>query len=247
MRPSPAFGVVVAATVLGIWLCVALPIDGGVAAFVFVLSGWVLSLILHEFAHAVTAWRGGDHSVVARGYLTLDPRLYANPLTSIVLPLLFVVLGGFGLPGGAVWINQGALRSPLVRSLVSLAGPITNLVLAAVCLVPVANGSLDSVGSPVLTQAVAFLGFLQVTAFILNMLPIPGLDGYGAIEPFLPAGVRSLLAPVRTWGLLALFGVLWYVEPANRLFWDSVLGLVEWFSVDPRLAIDGLDLFRFWT
>ncbi len=238
--------IVVAATILGLWLCVALPIDAGLATFFFVLSGWILSLILHEFAHAFTAWRGGDQSVVAKGYLRLDPRRYANPVTSIALPLLFVILGGFGLPGGAVWINTRALRSPAIRSLVSLAGPATNLALAAACLVPLAAGTIDVEARPVLAEAVAFLGFLQITAFVLNMLPVPGLDGYGAIEPFLPQGFRELMAPVRQWGLLLLFGVLWYVDGASRIFWDTILWLVEWFSVDPDLAIDGLDRFRFW-
>ena len=50
----------------------------------------------------------------------------------------------------------------------------------------------------------AFLGFLQVAALVLNLLPIPGLDGFGAIEPYLPRSVLIALAPVRRWGLLVL-------------------------------------------
>ena len=70
--------------------------------FVFVVFGWLVSLCLHEFGHAYTAWRYGDQDVEVRGYLTLNPLKYANPLLSLGVPLLFIALGGIGLPGGAV-------------------------------------------------------------------------------------------------------------------------------------------------
>lgn len=247
VRPSPLFLLVLAATAFGAWLCVARPISDGVAVFVFVLAGWVLSLILHEFAHAYTAWRGGDLSVASKGYLSLDPRRYTDPLTSIALPLLFLVIGGIGLPGGAVWINRRALRSPLTVSLVSLAGPATNLIFAAACLIPLSNGLVDEADYPVLVQALAFLGFLQIVAFVLNMLPVPGLDGYGALEPHLPRQLRELLAPLSRWGILILIGVLFYVDPARRAFWDAILAIMDAFSVSSDLALDGWDLFRFWN
>jgi len=246
VRPSPLFLVVVAATVLGAWLCITLPIADGIAVFIFVLAGWILSLVLHEFAHAFTAWRGGDYSVASKGYLTLDPRHYTDPLTSIVLPLLVLVIGGIGLPGGAVWINRSLLRSPAIASLVSLAGPLMNLLFSAVCLIPLSSGLITAAEYPVFAPALAFLGFLQIVAFVLNMLPVPGLDGYGAIEPFLPYDLRQLLAPVSRWGILILIGVLFYVPTARNLFWDTILALLGVFSVDRGLALDGWDLFRFW-
>ena len=73
--------------------------------FIFVIAGWLVSLCLHEFAHAFTAWRFGDHDVAVRGYLTLNPLKYSNPLLSLGLPLLFIALGGIGLPGGAVYVR----------------------------------------------------------------------------------------------------------------------------------------------
>ena len=76
-----------------------------VGVFIFVIAGWMVSLCLHEFGHAFTAWRFGDHDVAVRGYLTLNPFKYSNPMLSMVLPLLFIALGGIGLPGGAVWVR----------------------------------------------------------------------------------------------------------------------------------------------
>jgi hypothetical protein len=71
-----------------------------------VLGGWAVALCLHEFGHAVTAYRGGDRLVRAKGYLTLDIRRYTDPVMSLLLPLVLLALGGIPPPGGAVWINQ---------------------------------------------------------------------------------------------------------------------------------------------
>lgn len=245
VRPSPVFALVVAAVGLGGWLCVNRAVDDGVAVFIFVFAGWILSLILHEFAHAYVAWRGGDTSIPHKGYLTLDPRLYADPVTSIALPLLFLVIGGIGLPGGAVWIDRQALRTPAIATLVSLAGPITNLGFAAVCLLPISTGVVDG-SAPVLLAALAFLGFLQIVAFVLNLLPVPGLDGFGALEPHLSHSIRATVAPARRWGMLVLIGVLFYVDPVRDLFWDTILGIVGGFGVDSGLVGEGWRLFRFW-
>ena len=74
--------------------------------FLLVVAGWVVTLCLHEFAHAYMAWRHGDHDVEVRGYLTLNPLKYSHPLLSIGLPVLFIALGGIGLPGGAVYLQH---------------------------------------------------------------------------------------------------------------------------------------------
>ncbi|ETZ91370.1 peptidase, M50B family protein [Mycobacteroides abscessus MAB_030201_1075] len=78
-----------------------------------------MSLCLHEFGHAYTAWRFGDTQ--ARGYLTLNPLQYTDPVLSIALPLVFIALGGIGLPGGGVRAPAGMTNRQ--RTIVSLAGP----------------------------------------------------------------------------------------------------------------------------
>ncbi len=246
VRPSPIFLAVVAVTGIGVWLTTTDTVSDGISVFVMVAAGWLLSLIFHEFAHAWVAWKGGDHSVAAKGYLSLDPRKYTDPVTSLGIPILLVLAGGIGLPGGAVWINRGALRSPATASLVSLAGPATNLVFAAVCLLPISSGLVDPERHTVLAAGLAFLGFLQVTAFVLNMLPIPGLDGFGAIEPYLSRSVLTALLPIRRYSLMAVFFLLWFVEPARTAFWNLVRSVLGAFGVDDRLFPIGLDLFQFW-
>ena len=95
--------------------------------FAFIIGGWLVSLCLHEFGHAVTAFWGGDESVESKGYLTLNPLKYTHPIISIVIPLVMLLMGGIAFPGGAVYINIHALRKPNYRSLVSAAGPLANL------------------------------------------------------------------------------------------------------------------------
>ena len=87
VRPSPIFLALVAITALGgvlAWLAAATVRPMAyVGVFIFVIAGWLVSLCLHEFAHAFTAWRFGDHDVEVRGYLTLNPLKYSHPLLSL--------------------------------------------------------------------------------------------------------------------------------------------------------------------
>ena len=78
--------------------------------FIIVTVLWIFSVCIHEFGHAIVAYWGGDHTVKDKGYLTLNPLRYANPVMSLLIPLVFLAMGGIGFPGGAVYINTQALR-----------------------------------------------------------------------------------------------------------------------------------------
>jgi Zn-dependent protease len=244
-RPSWIFLAMVGLTIFGGAMAWYGTVNVGLAVFVFVVAGWVVSLCLHEYGHALTAFRGGDHSVASRGYLTLNPLKYAHPILSIVLPLLFLVLGGIGLPGGAVWIDRHAIRNKVTNSLISLIGPGMNLVLALLLCVPFGL-DLDTAARPQFWAGVAFLAFLQLTAGILNLVPIPGLDGGNAIRPWLtdPWDRRfDLFAP---YGMLILFALLW--EPRVRyIFFGFVEFISSLIGLDFDLAMYGLNVFRFWS
>ncbi|CCH34846.1 Peptidase, M50 family [Saccharothrix espanaensis DSM 44229] len=244
MRPSPLFLSLLAVTVAGAVLTLfddstPLVTTGTV---LLVLGGWAVSLCLHEFGHAIVAYRGGDHAVKAKGYLTLDIRRYTDPIMSIVLPLVLLAFGGIPLPGGAVWINHHALRNKRVESLVSLAGPLSNLVLGALLSLSVLL--FDPPAG--LAEALSYLALLQVFAFVLNILPIPGLDGWGVIEPFMSYQAQQFGAKARPWAPLVLFAVLIGFPTIARVFFqlaDAAFGLV---GGDPWLAGFGQDTFMFW-
>ena len=247
VRPSPIFLALVAITVLGgvlAWLAAATVRPMAyVGVFIFVIAGWLVSLCLHEFAHAFLAWRFGDHDVAVRGYLTLNPLKYSHPLLSLGLPVLFIALGGIGLPGGAVYVRTSWMTKRQ-KTLVSLAGPVMNILFAVLLLV--LTRLLYDPDHGVFWAGMAFLGFLQVTAAVLNLLPIPGLDGYGALEPHLSAQSRRALEPAKQWGLFILL-ILLLTPTLNQWFWDVVLWFFDFSDVDRYLVRQGGGLTRFWS
>lgn len=242
-RPSPIFFALLAVAAGG-GLLATLDSSTAVTAGVvlLVLAGWAVSLCLHEFGHAYTAYRSGDTSVLAKGYLTLDIRRYTDPVLSFVLPLLFLMIGGIPLPGGAVWINRGALRSRRAESMVSFAGPFANLAIGILLVLVVSTLDLPYG----LTIGLTYLAFIQVLAFLLNMLPIPGLDGFGAIEPYLSYDLRRVANQVRPWAPLAFFVVLISISTLSRAFFDVGFFLFDLIGGSEFDARVGADEFLFW-
>lgn len=242
---SPVFlGIAAVAAVSGWAVWTDFADRPGFATFLFVTAAWVVSLCLHEYAHARTALHSGDISIAAKGYLTLNPLRYTHALLSIVLPVLFVIMGGIGLPGGAVFIERGRIRGRWRHSLISAAGPLTNVLFAIVCTAPFWLDALDGVPAA-FRYALGFLALLQVTAAILNSVPVPGLDGYGVIEPWLSHAVRRQVEPFAPFGLIAVFALLW-VPGVNAAFFDMVDALLRSLGVSDFDSYCGLDAYRFW-
>lgn len=255
-RISPVFWVLLATLGSSGWALWSGYGNPGFGVFLFVVAGWMVSLCLHEYAHARTAMHGGDISIGGKGYLTLNPFKYANAVFSFVLPVIFVLLGGIGLPGGAVYIERHRIQGRWKHSLVSAAGPLVNVVCAAVLLIPLGAGWLDDPSVPAfyegheltvspLAAAFGFLGLLQVSAALLNLVPVPGLDGYGIVEPWLSLKTRRAVAPFAPYGMLAVFVVLWQSE-VNQWFFTLVYNIMGVFGVDGFYADLGHYLFQFW-
>jgi Zn-dependent protease len=211
--------------------------------FVIVLIGWVFSLCLHEFSHALVAYYGGDYTVREKGYLTFNPLKYTHPVYSLLLPLVFLVMGGIGLPGGAVYIERWRLKNRNWESAVSLAGPLSNALLALILGLILQIGSI---AASAVGPALAFLGLLQVSAVVLNLIPLPPFDGFGILEPHLPMETRMRLAETRGMLAFAVFFILWYVPIVNSLFWNLIFFLSKWVGVPLQLAGIGYSQFLFW-
>ncbi|MGW7365273.1 site-2 protease family protein [Streptomyces sp. NPDC054841] len=245
-RISPVFlGITAIMAVTGWAVWTGFAPNAGLAVFLFVTAAWIVSLCLHEYAHARTALHGGDLTIGAKGYLTLNPLKYTHALLSIVLPVIFVIMGGIGLPGGAVFIERHRIHGRWKHSLISAAGPLTNVLFAVVCTAPFWLDALD--GVPMAFRfALAFLALLQVTAAILNFLPVPGLDGYGVIEPWLSYKVRRQVEPFAPFGLLAVFGVL-FIPEVNHAFFDAIDAILRGLGVSEPETYCGYNLYRFWT
>ena len=211
--------------------------------FIVVIVGWIFSLCLHEFSHALIAYLGGDTSVREKGYLTFNPLKYTHPVYSIVLPVIFLLLGGIGLPGGAVYIETWRLRSKKWESAVSLAGPASNLVLAVFLAVFL---KLDLPSLSAIWPGLAFLALMQISALVLNLIPVPPFDGYHALAPFLNQQLRFNIDQYSNVIMLVLFVALWYVPFVNTFFWNVIFQISNWLEIPVILAIRGLDQFQFW-
>jgi Zn-dependent protease len=241
---SPIFGGIVAVAAIsgiGLWFDV-LPTLPWVLTIVFVVSGWITSLCIHEFGHALVAYLGGDRSVKASGYLDLNPIRYTNLLMSIVFPVVFLVLGGIALPGGAVYIDHAAIRSRAWDSLVSLAGPIGTLIcvvlFSAPFLVPGHDSWITSTNVE-FWAALAFLCFMEGVALLLNLLPIPGLDGFGILRPWLPYSVQALSVRYSQLAIIGLFVILWNVASARDAFYGLALDITNVLNIPTILIIAG--------
>ncbi|MUL39812.1 site-2 protease family protein [Streptomonospora sp. PA3] len=186
--------------------------------FVFILAGWIVSLALHEFGHAAVAYRFGDRSLRGSGYLRLNPFRFGELFANLLMPVAFLLLGGIGLPGPASYLDPAAVPSRARRSLIAAAGIAVNLVLAAaaaaavVILVP-AGMFTDNW----MLGGLMYLCYLNLTAALVNVLPIPGLDGFGVLAPYLPGTVAERVRPWALFGVIAVFAVLWVPQVNVRL------------------------------
>jgi Zn-dependent protease len=214
------------------------------ACFVIVVVCWVFSVCLHEFGHAWVAERGGDYTVREKGYLSMNPIHYTHPVTSFLLPILFMIMGGIGLPGGAVYIERHLLRSRAWNTWVSLAGPAMNLILVLIITLLLKLVFIPIYPNNEATYAMAFLLELQISAVLFNLIPIPPLDGFQALEPWLPDGWSESLGPLKQNGLFVLFLLFWYVKPLNQAFWLVVGTIMGALGINETLAMTGYEAFR---
>jgi Zn-dependent protease len=216
------------------------------ACFFIVLILWVFSVCLHEFGHAWVAMKGGDYTVREKGYLTLNPIRYTHPVYSIALPLLFLIMGGIGLPGGAVYIERHLLRSKQWDTLVSLGGPAMDVIFIAVIALLFKTGIIPPDPTLVGPIAMAFVLKLQICSVFFNLLPVPPLDGFQAIAPWMPPDARDRMYAMSNFTLLALFMILSYSATANLFFWGLVDLVSELLGVPSAWGWEGYRAFKFW-
>ena len=250
-RVSPVFLAIVAVAVTGgvaAWTGYG---DARFAVFVFVFGAYFAVLCLHEFGHAYAAHRAGDTEVAARGYLDLNPLRYLNPVLSIILPAIYLAIGGLPLPGGAVLVNRAAARKRWQASLISASGPLWNILFAGIAMAAVAIATptnLDLALSPhlVFWSGVSFFAYIQVAVAVLNLIPVPGLDGYGIIEPYLRYETRRALEPVRPYGILLVLLLLVAFPPVRDGFSNVINSILTTFSQPSGGPGQGQYEFMFW-
>ncbi len=139
----------------------------------------VLGITVHEFMHAYVAHRLGDDTARLLGRLSLNPMAHLDPFGTLLL-----VLAGFGY-GKPVPFNESRLRSAVGVTLVALAGPLSNLALAALFAIPLRFGSAEILGD-IYVQILYFVVLMNCILAIFNLVPIPPLDGSNVVYGLLP-------------------------------------------------------------
>lgn len=245
-KPSNLVGLAILASWVALGAALAFsPVATGPLVFAFVMVGWVLAVMLHEFCHAAVAYLAGDWTVKVKGYLSFDPRRYADLGTSLVIPLLALALGGIGFPGGAVYLRNDMMRSPAWRAAAALAGPGATLaILLALALV--LRVWMDVGAQGPLFPALTLLAYLQATALILNLLPIPGLDGFGAIRPFLPRRWAPHIHKLEKFAILALLAAIFLLPGAGQALFAAAADLTRALGLDAEALRWGWRAFHFW-
>lgn len=212
--------------------------------------GWIMSVVIHEFAHGIVAYFGGDYTIRERGGLTLNPLQYIDPFGSLILPAIIFLIGGVPLPGGVTYIRMDLLRSKLWESAVSAAGPISNVLIGLACLIPLLTGWVPIGDSPANSSAFAvFLGtmaLLQALAVMINLIPVPPLDGFGIIRPYFDREFQEKTQHPQV--SLIGFLIVFFVLTQTRLFSGFIQVLYDTMiriGVDPERAAFPVDAFNF--
>lgn len=172
----------------------------------------LLSLSVHEFAHAWMAWKLGDRTAEQEGRLTLNPIVHIDPLGTILLPLLGVPFGwAKPVPVNPVRFNRNVTMSTGM-ALTAAAGPISNIILAILCAV-ILGVSLRVAPELIAQQNGVFYLLiygvqLNVGLAIFNLLPLPPLDGSRIVERFIPRHWEDSWASFARFGPFVLFAVI---------------------------------------
>lgn len=181
--------------------------------FIFMqILAFVLCITVHEFAHAITAYRLGDHTPKRQGRISLNPLDHLDPLGTLML-VLMAVTGARGIGWGkAVQVNPANFRHPRRdMMLVAAAGPFSNLVFAILLAV---TARLFAPGmTPSLAQFMVYMVYMNIGLMFFNLIPVAPLDGSKILAGLLPADAayRYELAMFRFGPILLL--LLVFVVP----------------------------------
>jgi Zn-dependent protease len=204
----------------------------------------LFSIVVHEVSHGWMAYRLGDDTAKRMGRLTLNPVHHIDPVGTVILPLILIVMGGpvFGWAKPVPFNPHHFRRDVNIRNgatWVALAGPASNLGIAFVfSFVLVASQTFLS-GAPSIiyfsvTQLAQAFIVINLVLASLNLIPIPPLDGSKVLMRFLPLEYERYFLMLERYGFLILL-LLLATGAFSTLIWVPVEFLYRIFLLIPRL------------
>jgi len=189
----------------------------------------VVAFTIHEFAHAWTATQFGDQTPEQYGRLTLNPLAHLDPMGSLLL-----LFAGFGW-AKPVPVNAYALQRQSSAALmwVSLAGPLSNLLLAIAASIPIKAGL---VSNDIVRTFVYEFVYINLILMLFNLIPLAPLDGEKIAEYFAPPPIARFFESIRPYGAVILVAVAvvgpfiglniigWIIGPPLQLMMSLLVG-----------------------
>ena len=186
----------------------------------------LVGLPVHEFSHALAAYRLGDGTAKLFGRLTLNPIAHFDQVGGVLLALTFIGSAASGSIFGFGWAKPTPVN-PLNlmygrrgEAIVAAAGPLSNLVLAAAAAIPlrylIANPSLFD-QFPLLVDILSFFVQINIILMVFNFIPIPPLDGSKVMFAFMDRRTEYQIRPIlEQYGFLILI-VLFFLPPGGSI------------------------------
>ncbi len=166
----------------------------------------------------------GDDTAREQGRITLNPLVHIDPFGSVMLPLLLLMAGSPIIFGAAkpVPVNFNNLRNPKSgMALVSLAGPLSNFVLAILFVIPIKLGLVNNISGPILAQAI----LINLVLGVFNLIPIPPLDGSKILAALAPDEWMYKILQFERYGFILVL-VFLYLGWLNLILFPVII----WFS-----------------
>lgn len=201
----------------------------------YTIAVWIIPVLfaitLHEAAHGWVAYKLGDPTAKSLGRITINPIKHVDPMGTVVVPIFLATLSGFVLGWAKpVPVEPRYFKSPhLDMALVAVAGPVSNFFMACfwAMFIVMVNGALEP------STTLSFLAdmgqkgiYINIILMVLNLLPIPPLDGGRVVAGILPPSLAMPFMRLERFGmviilLLLVSGIL------GKIMWPIVLHFVK--------------------